>query len=369
MRRWGLWLCWGLSLLALAGCSDEASEPQGFAGLGASLDTGAQAKDFAQPRPGDRINLPADLGPHPGHRIEWWYLTANLITAEGEPVGLQWTQFRQALEPRSPSEAPPPPEDWPLQSVWMAHAALSTEDQHFFRERVARGDIGHASAHAQPFGVWLDDWQLWETNEGAWRLQVQGDNWAYDVTLEPQRPAVRHGEDGFSAKSASGEGSLYFSYVDLAIEGTVTIEGVRHQVSGSGWFDREWSSQFLRSDQTGWDWMALQLDSGERIMAFRLREAGQAFTAGTWIGPEGQVESLQSGDFSLDMLARRETPRGPVPTNWRLVIPDHDVDVEVTTWDGNFWNEGLYPYWEGPVRVTGSHAGKGYLELTGYDER
>jgi len=25
------------------------------------------------------------------------------------------------------------------------------------------------------------------------------------------------------------------------------------------------------------------------------------------------------------------------------------------------------PYWEGPVRVTGSHTGRGYLEMTGYE--
>jgi predicted secreted hydrolase len=24
------------------------------------------------------------------------------------------------------------------------------------------------------------------------------------------------------------------------------------------------------------------------------------------------------------------------------------------------------PYWEGPVRISGSHPGQGYLEMTGY---
>jgi len=24
------------------------------------------------------------------------------------------------------------------------------------------------------------------------------------------------------------------------------------------------------------------------------------------------------------------------------------------------------PYWEGPVGISGSHAGRGYLEMTGY---
>jgi predicted secreted hydrolase len=25
-----------------------------------------------------------------------------------------------------------------------------------------------------------------------------------------------------------------------------------------------------------------------------------------------------------------------------------------------------FPYWEGPIRVAGSHTGVGYLEMTGY---
>lgn len=357
-----------LCLLVLAGCSDPTSEPTSFAGLGASLNTDSDAQHFAQPGPGDRIQLPADLGPHPAHRIEWWYLTANLTTADGEPVGLQWTQFRQALKSRLPSEPAPPSAHWPLQSVWMAHAAVSTGKNHYFDERVARGDIGHAGAQAQPFGVWLDVWQLKQTQAGVWQLAVDGENWAYDLTLTLQSPAVLHGQQGFSAKSESGEGSMYFSFVDLAIDGTVSLEGETRQVFGQGWFDREWSSQFLRSDQTGWDWMALQLESGARIMAFRLRESGTPFTAGTWISPDHEVVPLQSGDFSLEVLDRRKTPRGAVPTRWRLVIPAHQVDVTVTAWDGDFWNDGLFPYWEGPVRVAGSQSGKGYLELTGYDE-
>jgi Predicted secreted hydrolase len=30
------------------------------------------------------------------------------------------------------------------------------------------------------------------------------------------------------------------------------------------------------------------------------------------------------------------------------------------------WLATVFPYWEGPVRVQGSHQGVGYLELTGY---
>ena len=47
-------------------------EAQGFAGLGTT------AEGFAMAQPGTSFSFPADHGPHPDYRIEWWYLTANL---------------------------------------------------------------------------------------------------------------------------------------------------------------------------------------------------------------------------------------------------------------------------------------------------
>lgn len=354
-------------LALLGGCSDPEPPTAGFAGLGQALEQNADDAAFSQPGPGDRIRLPADLGAHPDYRIEWWYLTANLTTADGQPLGLQWTQFRQSLRPRDPDAPAPAPGQWPLDAVWMAHAAISRPGDHHFAERLARGDIGHAGARAQPFAVWLDDWELHASpGAGNWRLSVSADDWGYDLTLTPRRALVRHGNQGFSAKSSSGEGSLYFSYVDLAIEGTVTLAGRTIAVQGSGWFDREWSSRFLRADQRGWDWMALQLESGARVMVFRLREEGGHFLSGSWIGAGGDVKSLSADDFSLTVEATREAPEGEVPSRWRLQIPRQAVDLEITAMTGDFWNHGLYPYWESPVFVSGSDQGRGYLELTGY---
>ena len=94
----------GLLAVVLAGCTDLENDT-GFAGL--AQQTGeVEQSQFQQPEPGDTLIFPEDWGPHPQHRIEWWYLTANLETQDGRPLGLQWTQFRQALKPR-PANAEP----------------------------------------------------------------------------------------------------------------------------------------------------------------------------------------------------------------------------------------------------------------------
>src|SRR6478736_9665525 len=71
---------------------------QGFAGLGES------AQGFAPVVPGKTFAFPADHGPHPQFRIEWWYVTANLRDSTGAAYGAQWTLFRQATRPGVPQQ-------------------------------------------------------------------------------------------------------------------------------------------------------------------------------------------------------------------------------------------------------------------------
>ncbi len=355
-----------LFLLLLAGCSGDTAD-EGFAGL-AGLDrndaTNNEANTpYLQPGPGDRLSFPADFGPHPQHRIEWWYLTANLKTGAGEPLGLPWTQFRQAIQPRAAAEPAPAAADWPLQAAWMAQGAVSWKGQHYFAEKLARGDMGNAGATAVPLNVWLDNWRLTgDADHNRWQLKAAGENWSYDLTLNIEGAPVAHGDNGFSAKSANGEGSMYFSLVDIAITGEVTLDGEMLEVRGKGWFDREWSSQLLKTGQKGWDWFALHLDSGDKLMAFRLRDNSGSFQSGTWLPAEGEPVPLRSEELNLQALDRREG----VPVRWRLRVPAYQVDLELSAAPGDYLNRGLYPYWESPVSVTGSHQGKGYMELTGY---
>src|SRR4030081_1520032 len=131
----------------LAGHSGKALA-QGFAGLGESAD------GFAAVVPGKRFAFPADHGPHPEFRIEWWYVTANLQDARGAVYGAQWTLFRQAARPGAAEEG------WANQQLWMGHAAVTRADTHRASETFARGGVGQAGAEANPFLAWIDAWDM-----------------------------------------------------------------------------------------------------------------------------------------------------------------------------------------------------------------
>jgi predicted secreted hydrolase len=328
---------------------------QGFGGLG------TQAEGFATPAPAPQFDFPADHGAHPDYRIEWWYLTANMTGPDGTPYGLQWTLFRSALAPFATS-------DWDSPQVWLGHAAVTTADSHYTAERFARGGIGQAGVTPEPFEAWIDDWHMRGPDFDTLDLRASGSQFAYDVALRAEGPLVFHGDGGFSVKSEQGQASYYYSQPFYSLSGTLTLPEGEIPVTGTAWLDREWSSQPLASDQTGWDWFSLSFDEGHKLMGFRLRQAdGSYFTSGTWIEPDGQTTALPNGVFGAEPLDITDVGGRDVPTRWRVQVPDFDVDVVVDAVNPQAWMDLSVPYWEGPVTVTGNRSGIGYLEMTGYD--
>jgi len=340
--------------LLLLLCLPLSATAQGFAGLGSA------AGEFATPEDGTDLVFPADHGPHPAYRIEWWYLTANMTGPDGTPYGLQWTLFRSALAPRDG-------EGWDTPQLWMGHAAVTTPDAHHAAEQLARGGIGQAGARAEPFEAWIDDWTMAGPSFDRLELTASGSDFAYDVALRATGPLVFHGQDGYSVKSAAGQASYYYSQPFFALAGTLDLPDGEVPVTGTAWLDREWSSQPLAEDQEGWDWFSLTFDSGDKLMGFVLRGATD-YTAGTWITPEGTTTPLPDGAFEATPLEWHETAAREVPVEWRVRLPERGLDATVTAINPDAWMPTSVPYWEGPVSVSGSHGGVGYLEMTGYGD-
>ena len=327
---------------------------QGFAGLGTDVD------GFSSPQRPAQFDFPIDHGPHDDYRIEWWYLTANLEGLDGTPYGLQWTLFRSALTSDGGK-------GWSSPQLWMGHAAVTTPDAHFVTERLARGGIGQAGVQADPFEAWIDDWQLVGPDFATLTVTASGPDFAYDMVLNSDGPLVFHGDEGYSVKSAEGQASFYYSQPFYAIEGTLILPTGTIEVAGDAWLDREWSSQPLSDNQTGWDWFSLSFEDG-KLMGFRLRQTdGSDYTSATWIDPDGTTTSYSNSAFEAEPVAISDIGGRDVPTTWNVRLADRGVDVEVTAINPQAWMNTSVPYWEGPITVQGSHTGRGYLEMTGYD--
>lgn len=357
--------------------ADPAATSTSPAALLAGADT--DLTGFARvdgPRPFD---FPADHGPHPEFRHEWWYLTGHLYADDGRRFGYQVTIFRFATEPTEPDSE----SAWATNQLYMAHFALTDVDASHFHsfERSGRGALGLAGAQVEPLRVWLDDWSLQGEGNELFPLtvSVEGEAVGLELVLTNTKPMVLHGEAGYSRKgNEPGNASHYYSYTRLRASGTVLLDGEQIAVTGSGWLDREWGSSALGANVVGWDWFSLQLDDGRELMWFHLRNADGTIdpqSHGSLVERDGTVRSLSVAEVQATPLrwweTKRPGQRSRYPIEWRLTLPQESMDLRIApVMDAQAW-QGSFDYWEGAMQVSGSVDGKpiqgaGYLEMTGY---
>lgn len=366
----------GVALLLWLLCACQPSPPAAEPALNlGDVLGGTPDGAFARAERPRAFDFPADHGPHPDYRSEWWYLTGNLETTEGRRFGYQWTLFRFGLSPESLQRR----SRWASNQIYMAHFTITDAKGERFAafERLERGALGLAGADANPLRFWIDGWQLHATASGSWMLRAQGDaDSAVSLKLQPLKPVILQGEAGLSRKSDTrGNASYYYSIPRLATEGTVRLAGRTYAVQGLSWMDREWSTSALSPEQSGWDWFALQLDDGSDLMFYRLRRKDGSVdphSAGTLIDPQGEVLRLSHDQVRIRVLAHWRSDDGVVyPSRWRLQVPSADLDLEVTPVIANQELTLSVRYWEGAVDVSGNRrgrslTGRGYVELAGY---
>jgi predicted secreted hydrolase len=349
--------------------------------ISAALGSGDLA-GFARALAPRAFSFPADHGPHPEFRTEWWYYTGNLETAAGRHFGFQLTFFRTALAPPV-AGAVDRASAWSARQLYLAHFALTdTAGRRFHAwSRLSRQALGLAGARASPFRVWLEDWSAEsEATSGLpVRLRAAEGDVAIDLVLASDKPVALQGDHGLSQKGPEpGNASYYYSLSRMSARGTVSVNGEPLAVSGLAWMDREWSTSALGTELVGWDWFALQLDDGRDVMVYRLRRRDggtEAHSVGALIAADGATRALAVGDVTLDALDHWTSPRSGVryPSRWRLAIPDAALSLEITP---RLPDQELIVgtrYWEGAVRADGTAAGRpitgrGYVELVGYGE-
>ncbi|MCE9679297.1 carotenoid 1,2-hydratase [Shewanella sp. AS1] len=375
-----------IACLLLSSSACEQNQESRANSMGTILGEDAQA--FDKVVAGKKFTFPADHLAHPAFRQEWWYLTANLTTASGEPIGIQWTQFRVALASEPPHSLSP----WASNQLYMAHAALTSVDQHLATERWSRGRAALTGAFPSPITLALENWR-WQSEgnrlfpaelkveQGQLKEQAAGEHILeyrapeYQLSLTSTAPFQLQGDKGYSIKTPDGSvASYYYSQPFIQVSGEVKLNDQWVQVTGDAWLDREWSSQFLNRNQQGWDWFSLRLDDGSALMLFQLRPAnkgGAPFYSARRMFADGQGETIASERITMQATKWHSLNGKSYPIGWQIKIAKADetnqgIDLHISPLNPNALMPLSISYWEGPIKISGSHTGVGYMELTGY---
>ena len=339
---------------------------------------GASENVWRIAKPGWNYDFPRDHGPHREFKTEWWYATGNLADPDGHEFGFQLTFFRQGIRA---GEKPAGSSRFRVVELPFAHFAITDVSGKSFRyyQRSSRGAFGEAG-----FGVpsaqdrrmaWMEDWVIEQTVDGHFHLKASEAGRAVDLFLVPDREPLIHGKKGVSPKSSKpGHASHYYSLTRMNASGSITIDGKTHAVRGLVWFDHEWATNSLDSDEAGWDWSGLHLSNGDDLMLFRIRnkDGNSVFLSGTIRDAKGVTSEVK--DLVMAPRGGWKSPQTKAlyPGGFDISIPSRGISLVLQP---KLSDQELrlapFAYWEGAVKGEGVSGwsritAEGYLELTGY---
>lgn len=341
-----------------------------------SISNIANATDWLRIQPGVQLQFPRDHGSHPDYQTEWWYVTGQVADDEGNAFGYQFTIFRFGIIPDKGND------DVNLtpHHILAGHMAIADINNQTFTkaERIRRAGAGFAETKETHMHAWIGDWEIQQNGQEVITISAmdQDSGISMQLQLNPQKELVLQGNRGYSQKGDElGNASAYYSYTRLATSGKIGINGKTYAVKGTSWFDHEYGSSQLGEGVAGWDWFSIHMDDGTELMLYQLRkEEGGAIpqSSATLVKADGSSIQIKKADWTLtpQFFWKSDETGARYPIQWHLQIPSQRIDMTIqakVTPCEMVTNESTnVTYWEGPVAVTGSHSGSGYLEMTGY---
>ena len=101
---------------------------------------------------------------------------------------------------------------------------------------------------------------------------------------------------------------------------------------------------------------------------FRNRDGTEGLSHLAVIDTKGEVTAVKREAVTLVPLGQWRSAGGTeYPSGWRLKIADRGLDLRIEPVVEDQLMDLSVKYWEGAVVVSGSHQGRGYVELAGYE--
>jgi predicted secreted hydrolase len=102
------------------------------------------------------------------------------------------------------------------------------------------------------------------------------------------------------------------------------------------------------------------------------REDGgvEPVSSGTIINTDGSTRYVSHDQVKITPLAQWTSPTSGAtyPAEWNFAIPGEGIELHLKPLLPQQELRVSFTYWEGAVKIEGTQAGYGYVELTGYYE-
>ena len=302
------------------------------------------------------VSLPKDDVPHQA-AMEWWYYNGHLSSESGKQYSFHYTVFL-------------------VNNVVhhiVSHASVNEHQtgRHYTAQRKTAGNP--STNKENRFEFIQGDWLMMGGN-GSDQLKIITDDFSLDLSLTNTRTPVLHGGNGIISLKDAGD-SYYYSRTRMTALGTIKIGNTTEKVTGISWFDHQWgdfSVGFLT-----WEWFSLQLNDGMDVMIYQLRDkkTKEPILYIGSISQNGNAETLLAADFNVVPRKKWISNKSNIvyPTEWAIDIPSKNINLTVKSINENNEFDAMLTtyniYWEGAIKVQGSHTGLGFMELYYMDKK
>lgn len=306
--------------------------------------------------------------------MEWWYLTANVHDAQGNPYFLYVGMIDHngsIMQKRLIGQTLPEE----MRSVALT-ATLSD-----YNRNVTKCPSGVAIL---PAAVMFDDDKNevlfdgksvdekpynihWDYVGDKMHVTVDNPEFIYDLTLTHCDDGLWHkdslGTEGMIQQGPKDEFSFYYSLTNCALEGSIKLKDENGYITrdfnvyGRSWVDRQWGDYC----STYWEWSSFRFDNGAMLHLYNFYNGHQE---GMYRDSKGNVQRFadvvikQNGyckaplaktwqswgwsyDFPIEIEGSKHYTVKPLSNQEFLQFPDMEVEFEGQTLHGYAIYEGL----------------------------
>lgn len=379
--------------------------------------------DFTRPKDwpkGDEIDLAIHDLPHDSSTTEWWYINAHICASDGNDYSVFASFFRKLLKYNEETKELEYAHSitWAIIDVakekYYANSLIDQLAPEIGLERLRKGEIvkderirkaaiemlekgnvpypdrlfrEQAIVAKDQLHLEFDQNIYRKLDNGNYELTLRDDEHrvACQISLKPQKPVTRHGDNGV-VFGVSAEDMFYYFIPRNEASGFLEIDG--NQIpfeNASAWYDHEFGRHRKEEEQdatmskdVAWNWISGQLSNGYEFTAYDLIDNKTQEGCGSYlilIDPEGK--RTQIDEFSLRPVGGDWTSTrtfNDYPLEWVLEAPSIDLYIEAKACfpHQEFATVISKPaFWEGRMDIRGRLHGKnvegpGFVERSGF---
>ena len=234
---------------------------------------------------------------------EWWYATGTLDSG-GSLYSFQFTLIRARAAFLRPY------------ILMLALTDFQTQKHHYYQNFDFIGKSVTAGETSVSFGSTA---KAEKTDKGI-RLTADGGTFGYDILLDYGKGAVWNCDNGYLKMGVDkpGQSTFYYSYTNMPVTGSITVEGQKSEVTGKGWFDKQGGPYKLIKPETHWEWFSLRFFDEEEAMLFSFPQ--DDYRDGTYIDKAGNARRLNN--YTIEPLEFvKPDGKTTYSCKWEITLP------------------------------------------------